>query len=159
MSFTWLRLPDVWKWGGLSFKELAVRTYEAVDKHENIDRAAIVAFYAMLALVPFLGLVLTVTLGNSDGIAGRGRDQLRHRVRRPSRQVLLPERVSGAAMSETANKRRMSPTAPNREFPAPSSFPKDFRDKRRVLPPRPARRRAVSLNFPAVPVQSWCWVR
>ncbi len=29
---------------------------------------AIVAFYAMLALVPFLGLVLTVTLGNSDGV-------------------------------------------------------------------------------------------
>jgi membrane protein len=68
MPFTWLRLPDVWKWGGLSFKELVVQTYEAVDKHETIDRAAIVAFYAMLALVPFLGLVLTVTIGNSDGI-------------------------------------------------------------------------------------------
>ncbi len=68
MPFTWLRLPDAWKWGGLSFKELAVRTYEAVDKHETIDRAAIVAFYAMLALVPFLGLVLTVTVGNSDGV-------------------------------------------------------------------------------------------
>ncbi len=68
MSFTWLRLPDVWKWGGLSFKEWAIRTYEAVDKHETIDRAAIVAFYAMLALVPFLGLVLSVTVGNSDGV-------------------------------------------------------------------------------------------
>ncbi len=68
MPFTWLRLPDVWKWGGLSFKELVVQTYEAVDKHETIDRAAIVAFYAMLALVPFLGLVLTVTVGNSDGV-------------------------------------------------------------------------------------------
>jgi len=68
MSFTWLRLPQAWKWGGLSFKELAVRTYEAVDKHETIDRAAIVAFYAMLALVPFLGLVLTMALGASDGV-------------------------------------------------------------------------------------------
>ena len=71
MSFTWLRLPQAWKWGGLSFKELAVRTYEAMDKHETIDRAAIVAFYAMLALVPFLGLVLTFSLGVSDGVVAR----------------------------------------------------------------------------------------
>jgi len=68
MSFTWLRLPQAWKWGGLSFQELAVRTYAAVDKHETIDRAAIVAFYAMLALVPFLGLVLTMARGASDGV-------------------------------------------------------------------------------------------
>ena len=68
MTLTWLRLPQVWHWGGLSFKELAIRTYEAVDKHETIDRAAIVAFYAMLALAPFLGLVLTITLGASDGV-------------------------------------------------------------------------------------------
>jgi membrane protein len=53
--------------GGLSFKELAARTYAAVDKHETIDRAAIVAFYAILALVPFLGLVLTFSLAVSDG--------------------------------------------------------------------------------------------
>ncbi len=71
MSFTWLRLPDAWKWGGLSFKQLAVQTYDAVDKHETIDRAAIVAFYAFLALVPFLGLVLTVTVGYSDGVVAR----------------------------------------------------------------------------------------
>ena len=69
MTLTWLRLPQAWHWGGLSFKELAIRTYEAVDKHETIDRAAIVAFYAMLALAPFLGLVLTITLGGF----GRGR--------------------------------------------------------------------------------------
>ena len=68
MFLTWLRLPQAWKWGGLSFKELAIRTYQAVDKHETIDRAAIVAFYALLALVPFLGLVLTITLGASDGV-------------------------------------------------------------------------------------------
>jgi membrane protein len=68
MSLPWLRLPQAWKWGGLSFKELAVQTYEAVDKHETIDRAAVVALYAMLALGPFLGLVLTITLGTSDGV-------------------------------------------------------------------------------------------
>jgi membrane protein len=68
MSFNWLRLPQAWNLGGLSFKELAIRTYAAVDEHETIDRAAIVAFYAMLALVPFLGVVLTITLGASDGV-------------------------------------------------------------------------------------------
>jgi membrane protein len=67
-SGRWFRLPRAWKWGGLSFKELAVRTYEAVDEHETIDRAAVVAFYALLALVPGLGLVLTITLGASDGV-------------------------------------------------------------------------------------------
>jgi membrane protein len=64
----WFHLPRAWKWGGLSFKELAVRTYEAVNEHETIDRAAVVAFYALLALVPGLGLVLTITLGASDGV-------------------------------------------------------------------------------------------
>jgi membrane protein len=68
MSLTLLRLPEAWNWGGLSFKELAVRTYEAMDKHETIDRAAIVAFYGLLALVPILGLVMTLTLGVSDGV-------------------------------------------------------------------------------------------
>ncbi len=68
MSVTLLRLSEAWNWGGLTFRELAVRTYAAVDKHETVDRAAIVAFYAMLALVPFLGLVLAITLGASGGV-------------------------------------------------------------------------------------------
>src|SRR5436305_1927560 len=71
MSLTTLRLREAWNWGGLSFKELALRTYRAMDQHETIDRAAIVAFYAMLALVPFLGLVLTIALGASDRVAGQ----------------------------------------------------------------------------------------
>ena len=71
MSRTLLRLSGPWNLHGLSFKELAVQTYEAVDKHETLDRAAIVAFYALLALVPLLGLVLTITLGTSGAdVAG-----------------------------------------------------------------------------------------
>jgi membrane protein len=92
MSFTLLRLPHAWKLGGLSFKELAVRTYEAVDKHETIDRVAIVALYAMLALVPFLGIVLTITLGSSDGVVA---DQ----ILSLSRQF-LPEAVDEIVRSE-----------------------------------------------------------
>ena len=65
------RLSGAWNLHGLSVKDLAVRTYKAVDRHETVDRAAIVAFYALLALVPFLGLVLTITLGTSGGdVAG-----------------------------------------------------------------------------------------
>src|SRR5215212_9606231 len=81
MSVTRLRLRQAWNWGGLSFKQLAVRTYEAVDRHETVDRAAIVAFYALLALVPFLGLVLAVTLGPSGGVVAA-------EMRGLSRQVL-----------------------------------------------------------------------
>ena len=71
MSLTSIRLREAWDWGGLSLKDLALRTYEAMDKHETIDRAAIVAYYAMLALVPYLGLVLTIALGASDRVAGQ----------------------------------------------------------------------------------------
>src|SRR3954447_24267322 len=71
MSLPLPRLSGAWNLRGLSLKELAARTYEAVDTHETIDRAAIVAFYALLALVPLLGLVLTITLVTSGGdVAG-----------------------------------------------------------------------------------------
>jgi membrane protein len=92
MSFTLLRLPQAWKLGGLSFKQLAVRTYKAVDKHETINRAAIVAFYAMLALVPFLGLVLTIALGASHGVVAGQMLNL-------SRQV-LPEQADEIVRGE-----------------------------------------------------------
>jgi membrane protein len=46
--------------GGLSVRELAVRTWRAINRNEIQTRAAAVAFYAMMALVPFLGLVLTL---------------------------------------------------------------------------------------------------
>jgi membrane protein len=49
--------------GGLSVRELAVRTWTKVDENEILTRAAAVAFYAMMALVPFLGVVLTITIG------------------------------------------------------------------------------------------------
>jgi hypothetical protein len=37
-SVTSLRLRQAWNWGGLSFKQLAARTCEVVDKHETNDR-------------------------------------------------------------------------------------------------------------------------
>jgi membrane protein len=49
-------------------KELAIRTYQEIDKHETMDRAAIVAFYAMLSLVPLLGFLLALAFGPARGI-------------------------------------------------------------------------------------------
>ena len=48
--------------GGLSLRELTIRTWRAMDDHEIQTRAAAVAFYAMLAMVPFIGLVLTLAI-------------------------------------------------------------------------------------------------
>src|SRR5918911_4065141 len=69
MSLTSLRLREAWNWGGLSAWQLAVRTYQAMDRHETLDRAAVVAFWTMLALVPFLGFVLALALGGRGQVA------------------------------------------------------------------------------------------
>jgi membrane protein len=69
MAFTSIRLKEAWNWGGLSFRELMVRTYQAMDKHDTLNQAAVVAFYAMMSLVPLLGLVLALALGARTGVA------------------------------------------------------------------------------------------
>jgi membrane protein len=55
-----------------------VRTYHQLNDHETMDRAAALAYYAMLSLVPFLGLLLA-------GGAGAASNQLLALV-----QQLLP---------------------------------------------------------------------
>jgi membrane protein len=68
-----LRLRAALSLGGLSVRELSVRTWRAINRNEIQTRAAAVAFYAMLALVPFLGLVLTLLvqlLPDLTGISG-----------------------------------------------------------------------------------------
>src|ERR1700722_14534957 len=67
MTLTRVRLHQGWSWGGLTLRELAVRTYREMDAHETLDRAAAVAYYVMLSLPPFLGLLLATLVG------GRGR--------------------------------------------------------------------------------------
>jgi membrane protein len=57
-----VRLREALRLGGLSAKALAVRTWEKVLENEIMTRASAVAFYAMLALVPFLALVLTIVI-------------------------------------------------------------------------------------------------
>jgi membrane protein len=57
-----IRLREALSLGGLSVRELVSRTWSRVLENEIMTRASAVAFYAMLALVPFLGLVLTLAL-------------------------------------------------------------------------------------------------
>jgi membrane protein len=56
-----LRLREAMNLGGLSVRELCLRTWNKIQEHEILTRASAVSFYAMLALVPFLALVLTLT--------------------------------------------------------------------------------------------------
>lgn len=69
MAFFTVRLREAWNWGGLSFRELAMRTYRAMDQHDTFNQAAVIAFYAMLSLVPLLSLVLVFALGARTGVA------------------------------------------------------------------------------------------
>jgi membrane protein len=69
MALTSIRLKEAWNWGGLSLRELVVRTYKAMDQHDTLNHAAVVAFYAMLSLVPLLGLILAFALGARTGVA------------------------------------------------------------------------------------------
>lgn len=71
MSFTSIRLREAWKWGGLSFRELVLRTFKAMDQHDTLNQAAVVAFYAMLSLVPLLSLILAFALDARTGVAAQ----------------------------------------------------------------------------------------
>lgn len=79
LVFPPIRLRAAWSLGGLSVRELAVRTWKGILDNEIMTRAAAVSFYAMLALVPFLALVLTIAIdllpdlrGPSGAMAGFG---------------------------------------------------------------------------------------
>jgi membrane protein len=66
-----IRLKEAWNFGGLTFRQLLVRTWKMVDSHEILTRASAVSFYAMLALVPMLALILTVTAQLLPDITGQ----------------------------------------------------------------------------------------
>lgn len=59
---------------GLSVRQLAVRTWERMEKHDAMTWAAAIAFYALFGTVPLLGLFLIVTvlrLPDLSGASGR----------------------------------------------------------------------------------------
>ena len=55
-----LRLKEAWNWGGLTFRQLLARTWKKINENEILTRASAVSFYAMLALVPMLALILAI---------------------------------------------------------------------------------------------------
>jgi len=61
MSKTKRRLWAAFHLGGLSVRELAIRTWDRINRHEILTRAAAIAFYGIAALVPFLAMVITLT--------------------------------------------------------------------------------------------------
>ncbi len=92
MSLTSIRLKEAWNWGGLSTKELAKRTYRQVDKHEILDRAAALAYYAMLSLIPFVSFLFALGLGGQTWIS----DQiliLSQRVLAPGATELIKDQI------------------------------------------------------------------
>jgi membrane protein len=61
MSFSWEQFRSAVHLGGLSLREAAVRTWKGINKHAVLTRAAAIGFYAIAALVPYLGLLIVLT--------------------------------------------------------------------------------------------------
>ncbi len=59
--------------GGLSLPQLAVGMWKRMQEHDAMTWAAAVAFYAMLATVPFLALVLVGVVLRLPDLSGTGR--------------------------------------------------------------------------------------
>ena len=59
--------------GGLSLWQIAVGTWKRMEEHDAMTLAAAVGFYAMLATVPFLALVLVVVVLRLPDLSGAGR--------------------------------------------------------------------------------------
>lgn len=61
-TMNWIRLRSALRLGGLSPWQVATRTWEQMLDNEVMTRAAAIAYYAMLASVPFVAIVLTLAV-------------------------------------------------------------------------------------------------
>jgi membrane protein len=59
--------------GGLSLRQVAVGMWKRLEEHDAMTWAAAVAFYAMLATVPFLAIVLVGVVLRLPDLSGTGR--------------------------------------------------------------------------------------
>jgi membrane protein len=62
MKFSLERLSSAFHLGGLSAREAARRTWTRINDHEIWTRAAAITFYAIAALVPFMALIISLTV-------------------------------------------------------------------------------------------------
>ena len=108
-----LRLREALSLGGLSVRELARRTWTRINEHEVMTRAAAISFYAMLAMVPFLGLILTVAVQllpdvtgttGSTGIGDMTVEQLRAML-----QEVFPKESYGVVRDQIARIQQQPP--------------------------------------------------
>src|SRR5262249_49875536 len=88
-------------------REVIVRTWSRADEHEVMTRAAAVSFYAMLACVPFLTLMLTaIVLFLPDlrgiGSADRGAKSMTVQELRTTLHGLLPDEAYNVAEDQIA---------------------------------------------------------
>ncbi|CAN5908208.1 YihY/virulence factor BrkB family protein [soil metagenome] len=101
-----LRLHSALNLGGLSAYQLARRTWTKINENELMTRAAAVAFYAMLALVPFLALILTLavkalpdlsraTPGQTGGVGDQTVEQFENTL-----QELIPAEAQELVISQ-----------------------------------------------------------
>jgi membrane protein len=91
-----IRLKEAWNLGGLSPRQVLMGTWTKLNDNEILTRASAVSFYAMLALVPILAILLTVLIQllpditgqtpNSTGFGNMTVGQLRNSLR-----SVLPE--------------------------------------------------------------------
>jgi membrane protein len=58
--------------GGLSLRQIAAGVWKRMEEHDAMTLAAAVGFYAMLATVPFLALVLVVVVLRLPNLSGAG---------------------------------------------------------------------------------------
>jgi len=60
MGATRRRFRSAMDLGGLTLREALYRTWDKLNEHELMTRAAAITFYALASLVPFLGLVVLI---------------------------------------------------------------------------------------------------
>lgn len=110
-----LRLREAMTLGGLSPRELLARTWGQMNEHEVFTRASAVAFYAMLAAVPFLGLVLLLAvqlLPDLTGFTGaKGVGDLTVAQLRTSIRAFFPADVSSLVEDQIARIQKEPPVA------------------------------------------------
>jgi membrane protein len=59
--------------GGLTLRQVAVGVWNRMEEHDAMTWAAAAAFYAMLATVPFLALILVIVVLRLPDLSGAGR--------------------------------------------------------------------------------------
>lgn len=65
-----------WKLGRVSLPDLGHKAWDRFNENELMTRASGIAFYAMLALVPFLGLILTLAVRLLPDLTGRSKSSV-----------------------------------------------------------------------------------